>query len=46
MAERPQPDLDRVREALREHDERRETEETPPEPPPEDDRRDDGDGED
>lgn len=33
MAEREQPDLDRVREALREHDERREQEDRPAEPP-------------
>jgi hypothetical protein len=40
MAEREQPDLDHVREALREHDERRETEEAIPERPAEDDRQD------
>jgi hypothetical protein len=44
MAERDQPDLDRVREALREHDERREVEERdPPEPPSEDEREGDED---
>jgi hypothetical protein len=44
MAERDQPDLDRVREALREHDERREVEERdPPEPPREDEQQGDDD---
>jgi hypothetical protein len=37
MAERDQPDLDRVREALREHDERRDAEQPPPEEPPRED---------
>jgi hypothetical protein len=41
MAERPQPDLNRVREALREHDERRE-QEAAEEPTPD---RDDADDE-
>ena len=45
MAERDQPNIDRVREALREHDERREIEETPPEEPPEDAPREDGEEE-
>ena len=35
MADRDEPDLDRVREALREHDERRESEQPPPERKPE-----------
>jgi hypothetical protein len=35
--ERPRPDIDQVREALREHDKAREDEETPEEPQPEDD---------
>jgi hypothetical protein len=39
---RPRPDLDEVREALREHDERREE----PEPPPENGERDEQDDED
>lgn len=35
MAEREEPDLDRVREAMREHDARRdEAEDEPPEEPP------------
>jgi hypothetical protein len=44
MAEREQPDLDRVREALREHDERTETEETPPQRDGEDQPNEDDDG--
>lgn len=38
MPERPEPDLDHVREAMREHDERseQEPEEPPPEEPPPD----------
>lgn len=35
MSEREQPDIDRVREALREHDERIEEDTPPPEPPEE-----------
>jgi endonuclease V-like protein UPF0215 family len=34
MAERPEPDLDRVREAMRDHDERQEEKGEPPEEPP------------
>jgi hypothetical protein len=30
MPERPEPDIDRVRDALREHDERQETDAAPP----------------
>jgi hypothetical protein len=40
MPERPRPDLDRVREALTEHDENIEKE--PPEAPAEDEQEDDG----
>jgi hypothetical protein len=41
--ERPRPDLEEVREALRERDERIEETEPPP-APPQDDERDDDDG--
>jgi hypothetical protein len=37
MSERPEPDLDHVREAMREHDERQGTEETPAPGPDEED---------
>ncbi len=43
MSERPEPDLDQVREAMREHDERAEEVEPPPPPPPERDEEDDDD---
>ena len=35
MPERPHPDMDRVREALREAEDREETQPEPPEPEPE-----------
>ena len=44
MAERNEPDLDRVREAMREHDERQEeADEAPPGAPPREEPPDDGD---
>ena len=46
MAEREQPDIDRVREALREHDERSEQEDQPAEPPAGDEPPPEEDGED